>query len=218
MNGCAAQQSDIHQLNYTNKDLVDISIRNSDRLTTLVSDILDMARIASGRFALESKPVNAMQTLIDTLELNTPYCKKCNVQTKISTTTGKDLSIHADEKRIQQVLGNLISNASKFTHQGDTLELLLSEDSAHHQAVFSITDHGPGIPAEEIPNLFNRFHQIAENNNNKVAGTGLGLNICKQIVELHGGGLWVESEPNVKTTFSFSIPLADGTLLSFSSD
>jgi signal transduction histidine kinase len=111
--------------------------------------------------------------------------------------------VSCDHERILQVLGNLIGNAMKFTPCGTTIQVVAApvEDKVR----FSVIDHGPGIPAEQLPYLFGRYWKGEAHSPD---GVGLGLYICKGIVEAHGGDIWVESTVGVGTTFSFTLPLA----------
>jgi len=103
-------------------------------------------------------------------------------------------------------MSNFISNAAKFTHENDQIEISLKVENEY--AVVEVTDHGPGIPAGQQESLFVKFKQLATKTNNKQPGTGLGLSISKKIIELQQGIIGFESTPDVKTTFYFKLPLA----------
>jgi signal transduction histidine kinase len=109
-----------------------------------------------------------------------------------------------DERRIAQVLLNLLGNAIKFTEAGEVVVSVAVDETTFEIAV---TDTGPGIPADEREKIFEEFHQIDSSSTRRKGGTGLGLAISKRIVELHGGRIWVESEPGRGSSFRFVIPI-----------
>jgi signal transduction histidine kinase len=116
-------------------------------------------------------------------------------------------AVHVDPRRMEQVLNNLISNATKFTGECGSVEVgaALSEDNLVRVWV---KDNGAGIPSDEMLQLFNKYRQAVSGNRLNQKGTGLGLVICKMIVEAHGGKIWVESQPGHGSTFFFSLPAA----------
>ena len=123
----------------------------------------------------------------------------------LMTYVPKSLPIgFGDEQRLTQVLLNLVGNAIKFTDIGEVRITAKSENG--HFAV-SVADTGPGIPAEQLTRVFEQFHQVDNSNTKKKGGTGLGLAIAKQIVEMHGGRVWVESEPGKGATFLMQLPV-----------
>ena len=190
----------------TRQKLVDISHRNSKRLLSLVNDILDITKIESGELELHKVELNMATLLEKAVDLNEQYCKDCHTNIALHHAGNNGhIKVHADEQRLLQVMSNLISNAAKFTHENDLIEINLSTEKNY--AVVEVTDHGPGIPAEQQGLVFLKFKQLDTNINNKLPGTGLGLNISKHIIELHQGIIGFESTPNVKTTFYFKLPL-----------
>jgi signal transduction histidine kinase len=115
---------------------------------------------------------------------------------------GDSLLVDADPRRVSQVLGNLLSNALKFTPEGGAIEATAQRDGDFVR--FTVLDTGPGIPADELPMLFDRFYQTRDNSL-KRKGLGLGLAICKGLVVAHGGRIWVESIPGVGSAFNFTL-------------
>lgn len=187
-------------------NLLAIAHRNSDRLIVLVNDILDAAKLQSGKIELHLESVDAAALATQAGDMNRAYCDTCNCTLAVAIRCAPNTTVRADPQRIQQVLSNLISNAAKFSRKGDTVELAV--DGANGEVRFSVTDHGPGIPADAQDRLFKRFSQINAHANEKLPGTGLGLNISKQLVELHGGTIGFESIPEEHTTFYFTLPRA----------
>ncbi len=189
----------------TARDMVGVAHRNTERLLLIVNDILDVARLEAGQLELHLEPLDVRALVDQALELNRPYCQKCNVSAVIGDVTPVP-PIAGDEQRLLQVLSNLLSNAAKFTRAGDVIEVGIGRKD--NMAQITVTDHGPGIPPEQQQHLFARFRQLGHAGNQKQPGTGLGLSISRQIVGLHGGTLTCESVPGTHTTFAIHLPLA----------
>ena len=113
--------------------------------------------------------------------------------------------VKADEQRIRQVITNLLGNAMKFSESGT--KITVRTELKSDEIWVSVIDQGVGIPEESIPCLFQRFYQVDGSTTRDTAGSGLGLYICQQIVEAHGGRIWVESRLNEGSTFTFTLPL-----------
>jgi signal transduction histidine kinase len=147
-----------------------------------------------------------LQRLIQSsLESYLPMAREKNIA--LGYRAGAPLPrIHADARRLQQVLTNLLSNALKFTPNGGNVEVVARPEETQTVRV-DVTDSGVGIPAPEVESLFNKYQQTTSGRISRHRGTGLGLAICKTIVEAHGGKIWVESEEGKGTTVSFSLPL-----------
>lgn len=190
------------------QQLIDISYRNSDRLLGLVNDILDIAKFESGKIELHRKNLNIYDLLKKSVELNEQYCKECHTSLDLQCRGDiNGLWIYADEQRLLQVMSNFISNAAKFTRKDDVINIMLKVEEGY--AVVEITDHGPGIPVAQQGLLFMKFKQLDTKSNNKLPGTGLGLNINKLIIELQQGEVGFESIPEERTTFYFKLPLIE---------
>lgn len=186
--------------------LIDISYRNTENLLNIVNDILDLAKLESGMLEIQLLPLNLIDLLKKSVQLNEPYCKQCDCEIIFNLSEDvAPLMALGDEQRLLQVLGNLVSNAAKFTHSGDTIELKLKADE--NNARIEVIDHGPGIPLEQHEMLFQRFKQLEPSVNNKLPGTGLGLNISSHIVTIHQGEIGFDSDADESTTFYFTLPL-----------
>lgn len=195
------------ELNQKQKNLIDISYRNSERLICLVNDILDVAKLESGKLELELKNILMVDLLQKAIELNEQYCQRCHIKVNMSFPENlKNTSIMGDEQRLLQVITNVLSNAAKFTHENDVVEIDFKIKD--NFAVVEITDHGPGISPEDQNKLFKKFSQINTEANGTLPGTGLGLSICKKIMGLHRGEIGVNSIPGTETTFYISLPLS----------
>lgn len=194
------------QLDDSQRKMAEIAVRNSDRLLDIVNDILDLAKLEAGKLELDRRPVRLVSLLDNAIELNKPCCTKCNCDIVLKyEASDSESMVDCDEKRLLQVVTNLVTNAAKFSHDGDTIEVTLVTSA--EKARVEVTDHGPGIPEDQQQYIFQRFKQIGTEVNNKMPGTGLGLRISKQIVELHDGAIGFESSPGKYTTFYFTLPL-----------
>jgi len=188
------------------QELMDVSFRNSERLLYLVNDILDLAKLESGRVDFKNKNINVLELLEKSVELNLPFSKICNVELVISCPiVDKPIIVYADEQRLLQVMSNFISNAAKFSCEND--KIIISARVNNKHVIIEVIDHGAGIPSELQDLIFEKFRQLHPNINNKMPGTGLGLNISKNIIERQQGIIGFESERNVKTTFYFKLPI-----------
>lgn len=185
--------------------LVDVAYRNGERLLNIVNDILDVSKLEAGKMDMNMGPIELEPFLQKAIELNHPFCERHGCHLELRSADDGDLTwVTGDEHRLLQVMNNLISNAAKFTHEGDTIEVSFRREGGHVQV--GVTDHGQGIPQDVQKDLFTKFKQFSKASNAKAPGTGLGLNICKLIVEQQGGSIGCESLPGEHTTFRFALP------------
>ena len=178
--------------------------RNSQHLSQLINDVLDLSQTEAGRLQLHCAWVNPHTIVDESLEVIKPLFQAKGLY--LHKRAADELpAIYCDQVRIRQVLLNLLSNAGRFTMKGGTTVQITATSNT---VIFSIQDTGPGIPEEEHIRIFEPFHQAQITTNGTWKGSGLGLRICQQFVELHEGRLWLESTVQVGTTFSFSLPCA----------
>jgi PAS domain S-box-containing protein len=188
--------------------------RNCQRLVSLINDLLDMDKLESGRMQLTIQPV-AVRSLLEQV-VQTLDASAGEKHLQLVVESGDDLTMHGDPDRLTQVGVNLLSNAIKFSPEGGTV--VISARSKAGAVEIRITDQGRGVPQEYQDGIFERYKQVTAGDGRRRAGTGLGLPICKSIVEQHGGTIGVESEPGKGSTFWFSIPAAQRELLPKASD
>jgi signal transduction histidine kinase/transcriptional regulator with GAF, ATPase, and Fis domain/ActR/RegA family two-component response regulator len=190
------------------------SIYNAGQhLLGLINDILDMSRIEAGKMELVYDEVDLHDILKGVLSTTTALVKDKPIT--LHQDVAPDLpTVRADSMRVRQVMLNLLSNAAKFTDHGAiTLRARAVEAPGAHSGQpepfveISVIDTGPGIAPHDLPKLFEPFSQVDASATRKAGGTGLGLNICRHLVELHGGRIWVESEVGRGSTFSFTLPV-----------
>jgi signal transduction histidine kinase len=183
-----------------------IMVAEGDRLTAMINDVLDLEKIEAGRMEFRREPVR-IEEVVD---------QATAAVAALFETTGLDLRreiaadlpvVTGDHHRLIQVVINLLSNAVKFTPSGSVS--VGASRAASGGVVVSIADTGTGIPPEDQERVFEQFAQSGDTLTDKPRGTGLGLPICREIVEAHGGHLWLESAVGVGSTFSFSLPAAE---------
>jgi signal transduction histidine kinase len=182
-------------------------IRNMSRsMMALLNDLLDIAAIESGKIELRLTPVSIVPYLAEIVSYHRLLAehKKIRLVTKIAN--GLPMVLF-DQERIQQVLNNLLSNAIKFSPTYTVVTLQASPVSGGVK--FAVTDQGQGIRPEERDRLFRAFQRLSTKPTAGERSTGLGLNICKKIVELHGGMIGVESEVGRGSCFYFILPVAE---------
>ena len=175
--------------------------RAVERMSSLIHDLLDLAKIEAGRFQVQRSPEDVRDMMEEALLILRPLAEAKRIDLA-HEVLGAPM-IRADRQRIYQVLSNLIGNAVKFTPEGGRIVVWVgTRESA---VVVTVTDSGPGVASEQIPHLFDRYWQARRDARD---GSGLGLFIAKGIVEAHGGRMWAESPPGSGATFGFTLPVA----------
>jgi two-component system sensor histidine kinase VicK len=188
------------------RQMMDIAIGNTDRLVRLVNDILDLERIGSGKSELHSVMCSVDEMLHRASALQHTAAQRHNIR---FTIEGNNVRVWADPDRILQTLTNLIANAIKFSPPASTIpsEIKLTANYvSDEEAVIEVQDHGRGIPADKLQQIFERFKQVDASDSRAMGGTGLGLAICRSIVTQHGGHIWATSKLGEGSTFHFTLP------------
>jgi signal transduction histidine kinase len=190
-------------LNENQKNWLDRVKNNGAGLINLVSDFLDVSKLESGHIELAQSDIDILDLIQNTMQNFTPLAASKNVRL-ICAVVESIPSIRADRRRIDQVLANLVSNAIKFTGAGGAVEVRVCTDDENLSV--QVKDNGVGIPRDEIETLFQKYRQAKNLTVPTQKGTGLGLVICKMIVEAHGGRIWVDSDEGKGTVFTFTLP------------
>jgi len=175
--------------------------RSVDQMIRLVDDLLDVATMEAGTFAVERSPHDAVGLAREVVDPFVASAKARSIDLRVALPEGA-LPIACDRQRVQQVLGNLLGNAIKFTPEDGSVVLRVEPKAG--EAVFSVADTGPGIPDSQLPRIFDRFWQADHQHG---TGSGLGLFIARSLVEAHGGRIWAESRMGVGSVFSFAVAL-----------
>jgi PAS domain S-box-containing protein len=235
----------VGELNDDQEQYVRDVVQSGEHLLALINDILDLSKIEAGKLSLETAPLCLVEILEQSQMIVREKAseKRLSLATDFSPEVRALGPVLADERKLKQILYNLLSNAVKFTGDGGSVTLSAAceeivadrrrtpmrrngqrhaerhperRSSQKASIIISVRDTGVGIAPEHQKRIFGAFEQVDSSHTRRQQGTGLGLALTKRLVELHGGRLWVESEPGVGSTFSFSLPLA--VALPFSED
>jgi len=182
-------------------ELIDTMGHHVDRLEALVNDLLESTRLEADQVTLSRQPTNLRPLVEHAVESLRPLTDRKR-QTVYLHWPDTLALVDVDRRRIEQVLTNILSNASKFTPKQGQIDISVRETPASVQVC--ITDNGPGIPEEEQSRVFEKFYVVTDNRG--LSGIGLGLYIARQLIELHGGRIWVESQVGEGSTFCFTVP------------
>ncbi len=201
-------------LNAEQNELVETIRTSGDTLLTIINDILDFSKIESGHLELENHPFDVRQAVDDTLDLFAANAFDKGLEVACLMELDAPLAIMGDVTRFRQILANLISNAVKFTREGEVVVELAAKVMADGNPglLVRVRDTGIGIPQDKLHRLFKSFSQVDASTTRQYGGTGLGLAISRQLVRLMGGEMWVESETGRGSVFHFVIP-AQGAVL-----
>jgi len=195
------------EISETQEQFLTLAERNLKRLSLLVNDLLDLAKLEAGKMEIRPMPESIDKVIYESVEtLNTwAKTKSINIETKIESGLPQ---VNIDSARIIQVLNNLIGNAIKFTPNNGSIVVEIKLMQKERRAIeVSVTDTGVGIAGDDLPKVFDKFYQAGERVSTDINGTGIGLSIAKEIVELHGGKIWVESGRGNGAKFIFRLPL-----------
>jgi signal transduction histidine kinase len=181
---------------------------SSQRLMELVSNILDAARLEDGRMTIVPDLVELLPVMQQALAVIQPMADEKHISIKTYVSPAIPY-VWGEAKRVNQILVNLLSNAVKYTPNTGSVTIAAQKDGRSDTVVIKVSDTGVGIPADQLPHIFDRFSRIERAETKHTIGTGLGLSIVKGLVEAHGGEIWVESEEGQGTCFTFTLPVAE---------
>ncbi|MEP6727756.1 MAG: ATP-binding protein [Bacteroidota bacterium] len=181
---------------------------SANSLLAIINDILDLEKIEAGKMQLEEIPFNIADKVSTIIRSFGFKAEEKGIRLTHQNQLPRNLQVKGDPHRLVQILNNFLSNAVKFTEQGTiVLDTHIKFDKEDWMAIeFIIADTGIGIPDDKLKNIFTPFTQASSNTTRKYGGSGLGLSICKNLIEMQGGELWVESQMNEGTTFRFILP------------
>jgi signal transduction histidine kinase/CheY-like chemotaxis protein len=193
------------KLSQEQKEQVVIIKKSSDLLLNLINDILDFSKIEAGKMMLEEIPFNLTEELSFSLSIFNPLAKEKGLEIQTNIHSDVPELLIGDPLRLRQVVSNLINNAIKFTHEGQiVISVYLTERlNSSLTLIFSVEDTGIGIPKENLKKIFGSYEQGSEAISRKYGGTGLGMAISKQLIELMNGQIWVESPSAISTSKKF---------------
>lgn len=181
-------------------------LTSAHNLEARASELLDLAKLEAEGFQLELEPTDINDVVYHAVDQLSATVRSRGQSLTLNLAPHLP-KIIADFLRIEQVVVNLLSNAAKFTPQNSSISL--SADQGNGCIVIEVQDSGPSIPLEEQHKVFQPYYRLKDANKEHIAGVGLGLALCKHLVELHGGRIWVESEQGKGNTFAFSLPIGE---------
>ena len=184
-----------------------VTLDETDRMIRMINDLLDLSRMDSQQSTLQLEYININELLsfvldrFDMIMNNEEKGKKYRIRRDF---TQRELWAEVDPDKIIQVIDNIMNNAIKYSPDGGTITVHLSE--THNNILLSITDQGLGIPKKDLQKVFDRFYRVDKARARKQGGTGLGLAITKEVIKAHGGNIWVESQEGRGSTFYITLP------------
>jgi PAS domain S-box-containing protein len=187
-------------------ELVDLAERNGQRLLDLINEVLDIEKLESGRVSLVPETIALDELVVESLQLNQGYADRFQVRLRVDGELPK-LNVRADRKRLMQVMTNLLSNAAKFSPPGGSVDVIAVAQTGKVRV--SVCDRGPGIPEKFRGRIFGRFAQADSVDSSIKGGAGLGLAICKRLIELMQGQIAFVDRPGGGTSFFFELPVMD---------
>ena len=180
--------------------LVKDAADGAQQADALLGNLLDLTRAQTNRLSLRSEPVE----IVELIRTAVRSAQKLYSEHRFVVRSGRPtLVIRCDPVRVERVMSNLLDNAAKYSPPGSHVEVIVT--LVEKEMVVGVKDHGSGISPENMNRLFQPFERFQEN----VGGTGVGLIVCRRLVEAHGGRIWAESKPGAGSTFSFALPLGD---------
>ncbi len=186
------------------KHLLSIANNSTEHLVKLVNNLLELEYLESGTIKLTKEEVNTKELMLRAIDRVQILANKAKVEIE---TVESDINLPADGDRLIQVLTNLLSNAIKFSPPNSTITVnAIAQTNPAHSILFSVQDHGRGIPSDKLESIFERFSQVDISDSKSKGGTGLGLAISRNIIEQHGGKIWAESIDGEGSIFYFAIP------------
>jgi len=192
------------ELNDQQADYLDDIVSSGRHLLTLINDILDLSKIEAGRMELEAAPFSLVAALNNAVTLVKERAMSHGIRIELDVAPGLD-TVVADERKVKQVVVNLLANAVKFTPDGGTVSVRAARENG--EVRLAVRDTGIGIAAEDQARIFEEFQQATHQGERAREGTGLGLTLSRRMVELHGGTITVESAPGKGSTFTVALPL-----------
>ena len=203
------------EINENQSKFLSMAERNINRLTNILNDLLSLSRIESGKIELNFENVELKGIIELTASSLRPQADGKSIQIEVGVPEQLP-AVYGDPEKIEQILINLIGNSIKFTAERGKILITAKhlsperEGGPRHTVAVSVKDTGIGIPSEHLDAIFEKFHQVEGSLHRSVSGTGLGLAITKGLVEAHQGKIWVESEVEKGSVFTFTLPLAEG--------
>ena len=201
-------------INEKQRRYLELAKDSCQKLNVVIDDLLDISKFEKGRMEIHMEPISIVQLVEEVAEKFQPSAMEKDIVIKLEKPA-QDARVYSDYNRLVQVMNNLLSNAIKFTPSQGEIEIrvFLPKVLSPHVGV-SVKDTGPGIRAEDLERVFDKFEQVRHSETRKIGGTGLGLAISRSIIEAHKGKIWVESKPGEGAKFIFLLPVEKRTTIS----
>ena len=199
----------VGEVTSSQREFLSIAHRNIKRLSLLINDLLDLSKLEAGRMIIKREPGSIGSIINESLDGVASWAKTKSIT--LERKIKEDLpQVVMDGNKIIQVINNLVGNAIKFTPNSGRI-IIEAKDHGNNEIIVSVHDNGIGINKEDLPKVFDKFYQAGERVSTDIQGTGIGLAIAREIVEVHGGKIWVESEKGEGATFIFTLPVTNAT-------
>ncbi|PWT88433.1 MAG: hypothetical protein C5B54_10660 [Acidobacteria bacterium] len=197
----------VGSINEKQRRYLELARDSCQKLNVVIDDLLDLTKFEKGKMEIRMEPISLLKLVKEATDKFQASAIEKQIQLKF-TKPDQEVSIYGDYNRLIQVMNNLLSNAIKFTPEGGEIEveIFIPRVAPSHIGV-SVRDTGPGIPADLIERVFDKFEQVRNSDNRKVGGTGLGLAISRSIIDAHKGKIWLESKAGHGAKFIFLLPL-----------
>lgn len=189
------------------RDSLQRALARANEETLLIENLLDLVRIQENRVQFDLEFEDMLKIVQDVVQVFEVQAERKHIVINTQFSKEHDLQTRCDRSKVKQVLSNLIGNGLKFTPEGGMITILVSNDN--QQIMIQVRDTGIGIPVDKLEKIFDRFYQIDSSLTRPVGGIGIGLNIAKEYIELHGGKIWAESRPGAGAMFTFTLPKVD---------
>jgi signal transduction histidine kinase len=187
------------------RTLVAIALDAGDQMGTLINSLLDMAKLEHGSMKVEAESLGAAELVEAAVRQATPWAETAGLRIEVAIAPAASC-VWCDRELTFRVLANLLANAIKHAPPGSTISVEAGASPAG-EALLGVSDPGPGIPPQWLNRVFDKFEQVDARKSGAAVGTGLGLTFCRLAVQAQGGRIWVESQPGVRTTFRFTLPV-----------
>ena len=194
-------------LNDVQREVLSMGVQGGHTLLSMINDLLDISKMEDGLLELALESLSAEEIVQAVLQQVQSLAQ--NKGLILETDIAPELPLlNADRDKLQRTLTNLLGNAFKFSKDGGTVTITIRHAAQDNTVLFAIHDTGEGIPPEDYERIFEKFGQVASRKEGHLHSSGLGLTLCKMVVEMHGGHIWVESELGKGSTFQFTMPIA----------
>jgi signal transduction histidine kinase len=198
---------DLGKISKDQKEILEKTYVSNERMISLVNDLLNVTRIEEGRYIHKPEMVNILDIVEPLVESYKAEAERKGIKLNLETTKKRNLNVAADIEKITLVAQNLLENALKYTPKGGKITFFVKHKVKANKIEVSVKDSGVGVPKDQQARLFTKFFRAANVMRMETEGSGLGLFICKNIIESHGGEIWFDSEENKGSTFYFTLPI-----------